>query len=303
MYHKNIKLGIICISLSAILYGFAPVIVKSLQAAGVSTTMIVIYRNIFCVVVTSLVALFRKESLRTNKSELKKIVRVSLSGQFVATLLLYNSYMFLAVGTATVLHFTYPLFAALILFFIFKEKVSRMKSISLIVSVVGLMFFIGGGSESVFIGALLAVASAVAYAVYIVYLDKDGISLLSPNKVAFYISCVATISIVVYAVATGDFKFVINLEVILLSLLLSLTTSFGAVILIQIGIKNTDALTASLLSLFEPIFGIIFGLVLLSDNIPGVQWIGSVIIILALLVTVCEKRDDKEEKTDSESDL
>ncbi len=293
MYHKNKKLGIVCIVLSAILYGFAPVIVKLLLNAGQPSVMIVIYRNLFCVLITSVVAVFRKESLKTNKSEFVKFSRVSLSGQFIATLMLYSSYDYLPVGTATVLHFTYPLFAAIILFFLFKEKVSRIKTISLVVSTFGLCFFMGDGSESILQGSIIAVLSAAAYAVYMVYLDKDKLSLLPPYKVAFYISSIATIALIVYAIATSKFILIINLEVVLLSILLSLSTSFGAVILIQIGIKNTDAMSASLLSLFEPIFGIIFGVTLLSDKIPALQWVGSIVIIAALIITVFEKKPDK----------
>ncbi len=300
MYYKNRKLGIICIALSAILYGFAPVIVKFLQTASLSTAMIAIYRNMFCVVITFIIALCKKESLKINRKEFVKLARVSVSGQFIATLLLYNSYLFLPVGTATVLHFTYPLFAAVILFLLFKERISKFKTMALAVSTAGLLFFMGGGSESVLIGSLLAVVSAAAYAIYIVYIDKDKISLLSPNKAAFYISLIATVFLVIYAVATGQFVIVIDLKVLLLSVLLSLTTSFGAVILIQIGIKNTDAITASLLSLFEPVFGIIFGVLLLSDVIPGVQWIGSIIIIAALLITVFEKRGNINESDEQE---
>ncbi len=279
---KNI--GMICTILSALLFGFSPVIVQFVKDFGISTITVVFYRNFFCIFITLLWTLFSKQNLKVSKKHLIQLALISIFGVSLATLTLYSSYNYIGVGTATVLHFLFPIFAVALSIIFIREKIFASRIIALVCSLIGLLFFLQGSADMT--GIILAVVSAVAYAIYLVGMQKTGISKLESRTVAFYFALFGSISMGAYGTVTNELQIIIPFEALALCLVISFLTSFGAVILLQIGVRELNATTASLLCLFEPISGVIFGIVFLSEVVTTNQWIGSAIIILALLIDI-----------------
>ena len=72
----------------------------------------------------------------------KKIILVGVIGNAFTVAMLYTSYSYIQVGSATVLHFLYPMFVSLICFFYYKEQLSKAVIICLVIASIGILFFI-----------------------------------------------------------------------------------------------------------------------------------------------------------------
>ncbi len=209
---------------------------------------------------------------------------IGIFGVCAATVTLYASYETLGVGMATVLHFLYPTFAAVLSLLFCKQKISLQRMVALVLSVVGLLFFLQGTQSGSLVGIVLAVMSAVAYAVYLVGMEGCRIAFLPTCTVTFYFAIFSTCTIGIYGTITEQLQLLLPLPLLAMCLVISFGTSFGAVVLLQIGVRNLNASTAALLCLFEPVSSLVFGMLFLHEAISRQQWVGSGIILLALLV-------------------
>ncbi len=295
MSRLNVKLGVVCTILSAIFYGVTPILVKIVQQTGVTPLTIVFYRNFFCICIVTIVSVIKRQKLLASPSEIKKFSLLALTGPILATLCLYSSYQYIAVGTATVLNFLYPVCAAVIMAVFFREKIGRNRIISLIVACIGLAFFINPGENSSQIGVALAVFSAMIYGIYIVLMEKLEITKYSPQKVAFYLASATSIFMLGYGLITDDLTLMMTPYSFFLCIIIAFLTSYGAILLLQVGIRNLNAITASILCLFEPVSGFVCGMLILNEVVTTKQWIGSVVIMLALVAAFAIPSEKKKQ--------
>jgi len=66
------------------------------------------------------------------------------------------------------------------------------------------------------------------------------------------------------------------------SLLIAILTSIIGIICLQQGVRYLGAATASILSMFEPVTSVIFGIVILQEQLTIVKAIGCFIILGAI---------------------
>ncbi len=284
---KNVKFGILCAAISACLFGFTPVIVKTVQYSGVSTSTVAFVRNFTCIFFAFFWSLMQKQSLKIDKKTFCKITGLAVVGPFGATLTLYASYQYISIGTATVLHFLYPALAALFAYMFFKDKINRNKLIGLCLSCVGLLFFMQFGAGNAQLGFIYAVASAVTFALYIISLEKSGFADMSTSILVFYLSIVTSILMLIYGFLTDQLTFfAFTPYTLLLTCLVGFLTSFLATALLQLGVRHLNAVLAAIICLLEPISGLISGQLFLKESMSTNEWIGSIIIIVALLISI-----------------
>ena len=164
--------GIIYVLISALIYGFTPVLCSMTYKLGNTPLTLTFFRSFF--VLPVLAILMKKEhiSLKISANELKKVFIIALFGAVLTTLLLYSSYQYIAVGTATTLHFLYPLFVTLICHFIYRDSMRKIQIIALFISLVGVAFFINLNDLSAIQGIVMALISGFTFSIYLVGIEK-----------------------------------------------------------------------------------------------------------------------------------
>ena len=283
--------GIAATVLSALLFGFTPIIASQTYTMGSNPETLTFYRNLFAVPMLFIVLCIQKDEMKLPKHAFKNLVIYGLLGCGVTTLTLYSAYQFVGVGTATTLHFLYPVFVALICFFVYKEHLGRQKVIALIIASVGVLFFIdpNGNVLASLPGIILAAGSGLTYAIYMVGMDKKGLKKLNPYKISFYIACVVSIAMLIYNIPTGHIVFALPPKALLYTFIVSLGTSFLGVVLLQVGIKHLSATTAAIFCLFEPVSSCICSWLLLHEAFPAAKIVGCLVILEAVAVLMTAK--------------
>lgn len=220
---------------------------------------------------------------------------IGLLGIFsvATTIFLYCSYSFIGVGTATTLHFMYPVFVALICKAFFKEHLGEKKIVALIFAWIGVLFFMDLRYMGNFIGILMAVASSLTFALFMVFMEKKKLVKLNTYLLTLYIAVFA-----VAALLAGNafYRYIIvdmSLKAYILMIIVSLCTSLMAAILIQKGIEEIGSSSAAIFSLFEPITSVITGGLFLNERISFLNIIGCIIIFGAITYLAVTNKKEK----------
>lgn len=281
--------GVLLTILSAFLFGFTPILAKWTYAGGNNAISLTFYRALFSLPVLYGIIKYRKVSMKISRMQLIHLLVVGILGQALTTITLYATYDYLSVGMATTLHFVYPAFVVVAAVLFFKDRWTRWKVISLILAMLGMLTFIDlNGHISVY-GIFLALVSGVSYAFFILYIDKSGLKTLDSFKLTFYLNLVVSGAVFLYGVGGQSLTLDLTKAAWGLTILISLLASVFAVALLQIGIKLIGSTKASILCLFEPITSVVFGLLLLNEELTLLKLVGCILILFSAYAISKEK--------------
>ena len=267
--------------LSAVIFGFTPILAKITYSMGSNGITMAFFRHLFVIPILFLIIYFKKIPYRITIDQLKNICLVGIIGNALTVAALYTSYSYIQVGSATVLHFLYPMFVSLICYFYYQEKLLNAVKVCLVVASIGIMFFIELGGAS-FLGLFLALFSAVTFAYYMIGIEKLGLHIINPYVLNFYFAVVISISLLVIGLFSGQLELILPLQAYGYSLLIAILTSIIGIICLQQGVRYLGATTTSILSMFEPVTSVIFGIIILQEQLTIIKLIGCLIILATI---------------------
>lgn len=290
MQNKMMK-GYIMVILSAFLFGCMPLITRYIYAEGINRESVVLLRNLLALPLLALLSYRQDRSFKIPVKALPSIAAIALMGCCITPLLLYGSYQHIATGTATVFHFVYPAVVVVIGLVFLGKKLNKGTLLAVLLCVGGLCLFYTPGESLHLGGCILALASGVTYAVYVVLLSVFKYSEVSGFKLSFYISAVCSAVMLAVCLMTRRLTLPADLSGWLLCILLALVISVGAVVMFQRGTFMIGGERASILSTVEPLTGVLMGMVVFHEKTTLAMCIGSVLVISAcILITVFDKK-------------
>lgn len=273
------KRGIILTVLAALIYGFTPILCFYTYNMGNNSFTLTFFRNFFCVFVLFIIMQVKKIDFKLTWNEFKNIFMVAFVGMVITTLLLYSSYNYIGVSTATTLHFLYPVFVMLICRFYYKDIIQNNQKLALMLSFVGILFFIDLNELNYINGVIMALLSGITYAVYLVLIEKTKLSYMNSFKLSFYLTL--TVSIILFLINLKVKQLILKqpIESFILMLVVALLASFLAVIFLKEGIKSIGSNKASVYCLFEPISSVFFEAILINESLTFNKLMGCGFII------------------------
>ncbi len=282
---KSTLKGIGFTSAAGIIFGAFPIFTTLFVRYGGDVDTFNLYGFVLTVVFLALYIALTKRSFAIPKPLVVPIILAGVANVVTRILLTY-SYQYLDVGIATTLHFLYPLFAALAGTVFFREKMPVYKWIAFLVASFGVSLFAtgftGGGK---LLGILLALTSAVCFALYMLITEKAGLTQLDPVVFVFYVSLVSALGCVGMNVVSGSLVAVIPWKALVVLILCAVVNNVVGFAFQQQGVGHLGAAMAALFSLFEPVFSCIFGAIFLQQAMGGRSVLG-IVIILGCLVSI-----------------
>lgn len=281
------KKGYIYTALSAIIFGLMPLLTKIIIARGATSLTIAFFRVFYVTVVLFFVLKIKKIDLRLEKRDFLSAILTSIFGSGLTIIILNESYNYVDTGIATILHFLYPLFVAILCCFFYGEKIKKKQIISLSFALVGIICFMSKGNGSLF-GYFLAIASGLTYAFYLVKMDKTGLVKMNALKLSFYLALFTTIEIFTMNLFMQDVVFKMDAIAYGLLLVLALSSSFLATVLLQKGVLLLGSTRASFICLLEPVTSMIMGILWLNEALTFNKGLGGLAIIISLIIFLRE---------------
>ena len=279
--------GYIYTALSAIIFGLMPLLTKIIIARGATSLTIAFFRVFYVTIVLFFVLKLKKIDLRLEKRELLSALLTSIFGSGLTIIILNESYNYVDTGIATSLHFLYPLFVAILCCFFYGEKIKKKQIISLSFALVGIICFMSKGNGSLF-GYFLAIASGLTYAFYLVKMDKTGLVKMNAFKLSFYLALFTTIEIFTMNLYMQEVVFKMDAIAYGLLLVLALSASFLATVLLQQGVLLLGSTRASFICLLEPVTSMIVGILFLGEALTLNKGLGGLAIIISLIIFLKE---------------
>lgn len=280
------SLGIFCAAASAVLYGITPVLVRVAYNQALSPSTVIVLRSLISLPVT--MALFFRtrdpdETLLPAKKDWK-ICLPGYAGMALTTLLLCVSYQYIPVGMATTLHYVYPILVNFACVWVFRERISPGKLLSLLMASAGIVLFMEAGTTSNYLGIVLALLSGGCYAFYMVYLSWSGMDRRNPFVHAFWINTLTILMGLIIGWMNQDMTFHISMGAMESVGLMSITDSILAVVLLQFGIRLAGSSTASVLSTLEPITSVLMGYLILQEAMTERKLFGCACIVISVFI-------------------
>lgn len=193
-----------------------------------------------------------------------------------------------SLSLAVTLLYTGPMFVTVMSYLLFKEKLSKMRIIALLVTLIGCGFVVGlfpGLKVNMSWSAvLIGLASGFCYALYSIF-GKYISGRYSTMTITTYSFVFASLFMVPTGGLWKKIDVVLTGDVLLLSLGLALIPTCLAYILYTYGLSLIESSRASILATIEPVVAIIIGVLVFRDHLSYWQGAGMLCILVAILMT------------------
>ena len=292
MKEKQRAFGSLLVGGSAVIYGISPALMKITFAYGGTGLLSTFYTCTFALPFLWLWARMKGHSLHLSRGRAGQMAILATSSA-ATSVLLYSSYSFIPVGMATTLHYIYPIAAAFYLVAFCGERLRWQNILSLILAAAGIVCISAsslrsGGSLP---GILLALFSGFTWAFYMVYLERSGLAHLPPEVLNTYTAAANILfSAGMCVLLQGGIGAYTLPGIWLLAAFNGLLHKVGANAMFHVGIRNTSALSASIISTFEPVVSVLIGTVMLHEALAGIQILGLVLVLSGILCDLAAGR-------------
>lgn len=291
-------LGIGCAIAAAVIYGVTPILGKLTYGEGSNTMTLTFFRSFFSFPVLFLMLKLRGQKIGVSRRDLLTMIVLGFLGAFATGLMLYGAYNYISVGLTTCMHNIYPVLVALASVLIFRDKISGSKIVALILALAGLWTILAGDMTLHAAGVALALGSGVAYAAYILLMDKSGMRRLDPFLISFYMCCSASVFLFVFGTATHQITYGLTPKGWFFTFLMAMFVSVLANSLIPLAVKHVGPTVTAILGMFEPVVALGMGILFLHEHLTFRSGVGCALVIVAVILLTVEK-DPAVEKPDA----
>ena len=279
--------GLLAINGAVLLFGTAGLFGKLLV---LSPVLIVLGRVAFASLALFLYLLSNKEVLILER-RISHYLLMLLLGVLLAFhwWTFFHSIQISTVAVGLLSFSTFPVYVALLEPLLFKEKFSIKHIILALLILVGIRLLLPRSifPHNILQGILWGSVSGLLFA-FLTLINRKMVSFYSAGTVALYQNFIAFLILLPFSYShLGEINWVPDIF-----MLLFLGVIFTAVshTLFIYGLKSVKARVASIIACLEPLYGIVFAILILSE-IPGQQTvIGGVIVIGTVFYTILSKK-------------
>ena len=283
-------LGIFYVFLSAVVFGFTPILANLSYMGGNNGVNMAFLRSLLPLPILMGLSHATSPGYRPTAKQWRRGLMLGCF-QFSCTLMLYSSYSYIPVGIATTLHFLYPLFVVLYHIVRFRERPGRQKLTGLLLGVAGVAFLIETGEGGLHpFGMALALLSGVVFAAYLVILQKESDDPLPLYRLSTATSLSGCVLCFAVGMGTGQLTLVLTPAAWVFAVITAIAASIGGTAVFQAGVRLVGDADAAVYSLLEPITSIVFGLLLLGEVFTPRKALSCGLILLGLLLTALADR-------------
>lgn len=280
--------------ITGVTYGLNPLFAKPLLSNGVSVDTMLSFRYLLAVAFLGIWLLFRRESFKIN---FPQFLRLTILGVFygLSSLTLFTAYNYIPAGLATTIVFLYPVLVALIMVFL-KVYPTWQVWVSIFLTFAG-VFVLGHPSGNVslnYVGLLLAGGSALAYALYLVIVNRSRrLRTVSNHVLTFYALLIGSLIFLTHSAVSGenfmegmqDYRSWINV------IGLAIFPTVISMLTLAISTRIIGATKTSVLGVFEPITAIAVGTIFFGESLTLNIIVGVAITLVAVTFMVVTSKN------------
>jgi len=278
--------GFLCVLAAAFMWGLIGVFTNFILPEGVSALEIAFWRATFAWVMFVIHAGVKKQ-IRVHRMDLPALFGFG----FICVTLFYGSYQLairdVGMALAAVLLYTAPAWVALMSWLMLNERMTKTKTACVIATILGVacislgpQLLNGGSLELNWFGMTAGLVAGFTYALYYIFGKKFLYRYPTPTIFAYALPFGAALLFPFVDFAPK------SAYVWMLLIGLAAITSYGAFSVYYAGLKRMEATRASVIATFEPVVAATFAFILFGEKFSLLGYIGSSMIIAAVLIVV-----------------
>ena len=283
------KVAPVLVLLAGIFWGMIGLFVRKLNLYGFESMDIVALRAIATSVLLGLFLLsYDREKLKIRLKDVWCFI-----GTGVCSIVFFNYCYFKAItltslSVAAILLYTAPAIVMLLSAVLFKEKITKIKVGSLVLTFLGCVLVTGVFSHSAVLniqGILLGLGSGLGYALYSIFsryaLERGYHSL----TISFYTFVFAMIGVIPFARynAIADICGM-DLGIVLFCLLFGLVSTVLPYIFYTTGLEGMENGKASIIASIEPVTASLVGVIVYRERMSMFEVIGAILVLVAIAI-------------------
>lgn len=280
-------------TVAAATYGMNPLFTLPLYAGGMDADSVLFFRYLLAIPILAVMLRLRGRGFKLGRGD---VAAVAVAGIIFAmsSLLLFLSYNYMAAGIASTLLFVYPLMVAVIMAVLFHERLGAATVLCLAMALggIGLLYKGPDGATLSPLGTGMVMASSLAYAVYIVAVNRSRLKSIPTLKLTFYVLVFGWLLFAVRAALGDGIQVPPPSQPLLWLNLLALALLPTAVSLIctTAAIQAIGSTPTAILGAMEPVTAIIFGITVFGERLTPRDVAGLILILTAVSLVVLGDR-------------
>ena len=282
---RNTILGYIAGIVTGVTYGLNPLFAKPLLEMGVSVDTMLSFRYLLAVLILGVWLVARKESLRVNAAQTVRLVILGILFA-LSSATLFFSYNYIPAGLATTIVFLYPVLVALIMV-ILKVYPTWQVWLSIILTFAGVIILSLPSSGVSFnaVGLLLAGASALVYAMYLIIVNRSRrLRTVSNHVLTFYALLFGSLLFLGHGLSSGgDLLAGVHGWFCWLCLIgLAIFPTLMSLLCLAASTRLIGATKTSVLGVAEPVTAIAVGCIFFNESLTLNVIVGVTITLFAV---------------------
>ena len=286
---KNAIIGYPAGIITGITYGLNPLFAIPLMAQGAAIESILFFRYAIAVLVLGCYLLIRRGFVKLSMQQVGVLLVLGVL-YTMSSLLLFESYQYIASGLATTLVFLYPVIVALIMVFLGVVP-SWPVWLAIAATFGGVIMMTQGEAGHTIdpLGVILSIGSAISYSLFIVIINRNRkIADISNTLLTFATLCVGAIIFPV-KMLLSDVTMMNGIEGVgsWFNLLgLAILPTIVSTATLALATRNIGATKASVLGVFEPITAMLVGTLMFGEPLTMSIIVGISIAIVAVTLMI-----------------
>ena len=275
---------------TSVTFGLIPLFTLPLMREGMLSDSILFYRFFVSTIALGLVMLIKHESFSISLRDLPIIFVLALFYTASALFLLYG-YEVMGAVVATTIHFTYPVFVTLLMLILFREKVSLVTMLAILLAIGGVAKLSLHGTTLRLnpTGVIVVLLSALGYASYIIAVNKSRLKNLHSRKLAFYVFAFTMLVFFIKDIACSGIQPIPDLGSAVNIILLAVAPTVISNITLLLAVRNIGGTLTSILGALEPVTAVCIGALVFSEAFTWSEFIGIVLILTAVVLIILNK--------------
>ena len=276
---------------AAVSYGANPMFAIPLYGMGLSVASVLFYRYVGACMALALVMVLTGKSFRLPLRDVMFMVGEGVLFAF-SSLFLFMSYRYMDVGIATTLLFMTPVCVTLIMWLGYGETLTRLTVVSLCMAVAGIvcLYNPSGGTAGI-IGIGLVCMSSLAYAIYMVAINKSRLRDVPGMTLTFYSLLFGSVVFVVNLDFLADLSPLQFTPACLLNIAgIAIVPTVISLLAIALSVRDVGSVVVSLLGALEPVTGIVIGVCMFGERLSAINVVGVMLILVSVTLVVLAPR-------------
>jgi len=288
----NTKLkGTIFGIVAAISYGTNPLGALSLYKEGINANSVLFYRFFLAALILGGLMIIQKKPLGITRKELPVLACLGvLFG--ISSLSLFTSFHYMDAGIASTLLFVYPVMVAVMMAVFFKEKVSLITALSILLALGGiaLLYQNDGGTTLSTIGVILVMVSSLTYAIYIIIVNKSSL-MMSSVKLTFYVLLFCMLTIIIHSLTNENnhLRLLTTPSMWMWAIMLALVPTIISLIMMVKAVHIIGSTPTAIMGALEPLTAVIIGVTVFGELFTVRLATGILMILLAVMLIIAGK--------------